>query len=176
MNKKVLIQNASADDIAMIIMRDVSAENVGIDMSDYLYMSILNAVHECLFSVPTEDVWSRTILFKNGDVAWINGCEIGSDDDMDYVIKSDREGIMLTKHWKPKRIVKIEENYCPSSDITFLMEYIDLEDSNGGIGDPISSEVIGFYYGKPNDEDTKYCSENRGVKLFYEDAEGIIYE
>ena len=46
--------------------------------------------------------------------------------------------------------VKVVEYYSEQGDITFLME----ETYKGS--DPVKSEVVGFYYGKPNKEDTNY--------------------
>ena len=58
----------------------------------------------------------------------------------------------------------IEENYCESSDITFLMEYT-------YHGDAVleKMEVIGFYCGEPNEAHTKYFSENRRTTATYDD-------
>lgn len=55
----------------------------------------------------------------------------------------------------------IQEEYCPESDRTFLVEVV-ME--NGNI---VSEEVIGFYAGEPNGECTKQYSENRKLKAEY---------
>lgn len=57
----------------------------------------------------------------------------------------------------------IEENYCESSDMTFLMEYT-------YHGDAVleKAEVIGFYSGEPNEDNTKYYSEHRRTTAVYE--------
>ena len=44
-----------------------------------------------------------------------------------------------------------------SGDITFIMREIWNSD-----GDPVQSEVVGFYYGEPNEEDTEYF-KTKGV-------------
>lgn len=53
---------------------------------------------------------------------------------------------------------KLESCYCPSYDITFIMEetYKD--------GEIISSEVKGFYYGEPDEESTEYFNGKRKCK------------
>lgn len=45
---------------------------------------------------------------------------------------------------------EIIDTYAPDTDMTFILREIYEEN-----GDPISTEVIGFYYGKPSDELTK---------------------
>ena len=54
----------------------------------------------------------------------------------------------------------IYTTYAEDTDTTFIME--DVCDNDG---DLISTEVKGFYYGKPNEEDTK---------LFYGDLKAIF--
>ena len=49
--------------------------------------------------------------------------------------------------------------YSESGDITFIMREL------WGDGEPIESEVVGFYYGKPNDEDTERYKNNRIAKF-----------
>ena len=47
------------------------------------------------------------------------------------------------------RTTEIITTYAPDTDITFiLIETYQNED-------PISTEVVGFYYGQPNEEDTE---------------------
>ena len=57
--------------------------------------------------------------------------------------------------------VRIVEYYSEQGDITFIMmeTYLRLV--------PIKSEVVGFYYGKPNKEDTEQF-KNRGTVAYYE--------
>ena len=57
-------------------------------------------------------------------------------------------------------MTKIVEYYSENGDITFLME----ETWNGET--PVKSEVVGFYYGEPNEDDTKYYA-HRGVVAKY---------
>lgn len=45
----------------------------------------------------------------------------------------------------------IETAYSRSHDITFIMEYLELDD-----GRPVQTSVVGFYYGEPNEEDNAY--------------------
>ena len=45
---------------------------------------------------------------------------------------------------------KIWEAYDSFNDLTFIMKSIENENE-----EPISDEVIGFYWGKPNDKSTK---------------------
>lgn len=45
---------------------------------------------------------------------------------------------------------EITDTYAPDTDMTFILR--EISDENG---DPISTEVIGFYYGKPSDDLTK---------------------
>ena len=56
----------------------------------------------------------------------------------------------------------IETEYCSSSDRTFIIEMT----KNGD--DLVSEEVIGFYSGIPNEEDTAYYSEHRNLKATYD--------
>ena len=44
----------------------------------------------------------------------------------------------------------IFDTYAPGTDMTFIMREVYEEN-----GDPISVEVVGFYYGQPNEELTK---------------------
>lgn len=55
----------------------------------------------------------------------------------------------------------VQEEYCPESDRTFLVEVV-MENEY-----IISEEVIGFYAGEPCKEYTKNCSENRKLKAEY---------
>lgn len=55
---------------------------------------------------------------------------------------------------------KIIECYSYNVDTTFLME----ETWDGE--NPVESEVVGFYRGEPNEEDTKYYA-HRGVIAKY---------
>lgn len=55
---------------------------------------------------------------------------------------------------------KIVEYYSGNGDITFLMK----ETWCGQ--DPIESEVVGFYYGRPDKEETEYFKD-KGVKATY---------
>lgn len=58
--------------------------------------------------------------------------------------------------------IMVEENYCGSTDITFLMEYIyDEED------DLRRMTCIGFYSGEPNQDNTEFFAY-RGVVARYE--------
>lgn len=59
----------------------------------------------------------------------------------------------------------IVEYYSSNGDITFLME----ETWDGD--QPIESEIVGFYYGEPNERDTKYFA-HRGVLAKYDVAKG----
>lgn len=62
-------------------------------------------------------------------------------------------------------MTNIVEYYSENGDITFLMEEIwDGED-------PVESKVVGFYYGEPNEEDTKYFA-HRGVIAKYDYQKG----
>lgn len=45
----------------------------------------------------------------------------------------------------------IETAYAERDDITFIMEYIETDN-----GEPIQTSVVGWYYGEPNDENTKH--------------------
>lgn len=51
---------------------------------------------------------------------------------------------------KIKSITQIRTEYSASGDMTFI-----LKETTNVEGDPISTEVVGFYYGAPNDENTK---------------------
>lgn len=57
--------------------------------------------------------------------------------------------------------VTIEENYCETTDKTFIMEYVS-DDTN-----LLSSECIGWYCGEPNADDTARYS-NREMKAIYD--------
>lgn len=50
--------------------------------------------------------------------------------------------------------------YSADGDMTFIME--ETTDRNG---DYISTEVVGFYYGEPTEEDTKYFKGKRKAKF-----------
>lgn len=47
---------------------------------------------------------------------------------------------------------EVEEVYAEEADTTFIMEYTYRD------GELIAEQVIGFYHGYPNSEDTKTCS------------------
>lgn len=49
-----------------------------------------------------------------------------------------------------KSVTEITTTYSADADMTFI-----LKETTSAEGDPISTEVIGFYYGAPNEEDTK---------------------
>ena len=49
-----------------------------------------------------------------------------------------------------KSVTEIRTIYSTSEDMTFVLKEVTSAD-----GDPVSTEVIGFYYGTPNEEDTK---------------------
>ena len=45
--------------------------------------------------------------------------------------------------------INIESYYSPNADITFIMK--ETSNENG----PVSTEVVGFYFGEPDEESTK---------------------
>ena len=45
--------------------------------------------------------------------------------------------------------VNIESYYAPGADITFIMKETSNEEG------PVSTEVVGFYYGEPDEESTQ---------------------
>ena len=45
----------------------------------------------------------------------------------------------------------IEATYAPNADITFIMEYIETDE-----GEPMTTSVVGWYYGEPDEENTAY--------------------
>lgn len=49
-----------------------------------------------------------------------------------------------------KSITEIQTVYSPEADMTFI-----LKETASADGDPISTEVAGFYYGAPNEQDTR---------------------
>jgi len=49
-----------------------------------------------------------------------------------------------------------EANYSESFDRTFIMEVVEDDD-----GDLVSEEVVGFYSGEPNEEDTQFFAHGR---------------
>lgn len=49
---------------------------------------------------------------------------------------------------KIKSVSEIRTVYSASEDMTFILKEV-----TSANGDPISTEVVGFYYGEPNDED-----------------------
>lgn len=51
---------------------------------------------------------------------------------------------------KIKAITEIKTEYSASGDMTFILKEITSAD-----GEPISTEVVGFYYGAPNAFDTR---------------------
>lgn len=51
---------------------------------------------------------------------------------------------------KIKSCTEIRTEYSASGDMTFI-----LRETTSTEGDPISTEVVGFYYGAPNDRDTR---------------------
>lgn len=56
--------------------------------------------------------------------------------------------------------VRIEEYYSEEGDITFIMRETFLR------SEPIKSEVVGFYYGKPNEKDTEHYKDH-GTVAYY---------
>lgn len=44
----------------------------------------------------------------------------------------------------------IETVYAPAADITFIMRETTRD------GEPVSTEVVGFYYGEPDEESTQH--------------------
>lgn len=55
----------------------------------------------------------------------------------------------------------IEEHYCPTSDITYLMKYTYVS------GDLKKMEVVAFYSGEPNEEDSQYYINHPGTTAEY---------
>lgn len=49
-----------------------------------------------------------------------------------------------------KSITEIQTAYSKEADMTFI-----LKETTSADGDPISTEVVGFYYGEPNERDTR---------------------
>lgn len=49
-----------------------------------------------------------------------------------------------------KAITEITTAYSSEADMTFI-----LKETMSADGDPISTEVVGFYYGAPNEFDTR---------------------
>ena len=45
--------------------------------------------------------------------------------------------------------IDFTEHYCVDTDITFITE-----DSYTAQGDPLTTKVIGFYFGEPNPDET----------------------
>lgn len=45
----------------------------------------------------------------------------------------------------------IETDHAPHMDITFIMEYTETDE-----GEPIKTEVVGWYYGEPDEGNTAY--------------------
>lgn len=70
-----------------------------------------------------------------------------------YLFKAEE----IAKETEP--IVKIEAEYCPSSDTTFLME-----NTYSAFGELMTAEVVSFYYGEPDDDSTKFYARNRSLK------------
>lgn len=52
-----------------------------------------------------------------------------------------------------KKTVEIVPMYCPTEDRTFLMEEVRI----GSV--LVREKLVGWYYGEPNDEDTKTYSQ-----------------
>jgi hypothetical protein len=52
---------------------------------------------------------------------------------------------------KIKSVTEIRAVYHPNEDMTFI-----LKETTSAEGDPISTEVVGFYYGEPDEESTKH--------------------
>lgn len=52
---------------------------------------------------------------------------------------------------KIKSITEITTAYSAEGDMTFI-----LRETTSPDGDPISTEVVGFYYGEPDDHATKH--------------------
>ena len=51
----------------------------------------------------------------------------------------------------------LETNFCETSDITFITRYTWREENGEHV--PVSTECVGFYYGKPNATDTERYAE-----------------
>lgn len=49
-----------------------------------------------------------------------------------------------------ENITEIRTVYSASEDITFI-----LKETTNKDGDPVSTELVGFYYGTPNEDDTE---------------------
>lgn len=52
---------------------------------------------------------------------------------------------------KIKSFTEIRTEYSASGDMTFI-----LRETTSAEGDPISTEVVGFYYGEPNELETRH--------------------
>ena len=57
--------------------------------------------------------------------------------------------------------VQIEEDYCPSSDTTYLMKHTYVK------GELREREIIGFYSGEPDKEATEAYTACGGIKATY---------
>ena len=49
-----------------------------------------------------------------------------------------------------KYVTEIQTAYSKEADMTFILKEITSADGN-----PLSTEVVGFYYGEPNERDTR---------------------
>ena len=116
---------------------------------------------KCFFkALETGDIWdyvksieeTRDCVCKPSD--GVHGCY-----DFEEMRKFDCLIEELT-NMTMKTETKIVEYYSENGDITFLMK----ETWCGE--DPVESEVVGFYYGTPNGNDTEYFKD-RGVKTTY---------
>ena len=69
------------------------------------------------------------------------------------------------EYWEltDKTYIEIEENYCPKTDMTFVVKWTVAKSTK----EYISSEVIGYYFGQP-DETTQKVIENNSLKAIYD--------
>lgn len=58
---------------------------------------------------------------------------------------------------------EFEDAYAPANDITFILETKAID------GEVLTQEVVGFYYGEPNEVDTQYYGSRCDTIAFYGD-------
>lgn len=97
--------------------------------------------YKCAWIEVGEEGWMTDCFVVDGNTIRHDSVEEISDDDEE---------------------VKIEAEYAPTSDTTFLVEYTYVG------GELKSREVISFYSGEPNDQNNKlYSTDAKGIKAEY---------
>lgn len=149
-----------------------------------VYTSMDNAIERVLRDLLDSDDMEYTCMDAMHGLSDLADCVIENNDGWIYVdlngnVKTDsrndgsweyRVAYNFFENWNGEfAVIKynrptttIETEYCETSNRTFLIETVKNDD---GL---VSEEVIGFYSGVPNEEDTAFYSVHRSLKATYD--------